>query len=82
MDWFAEEGYAVWGLFWLAAFFAALIYLRRNPDSVGARIFFTLVPFTDPTDRTPTSLTPRAIVLWLIGMLIVLLAVLFVPGFA
>lgn len=82
MDWIAQSLYFVWGLICLVAVIAALIYFRRNPEAPGARLFFRMVPFSDPTGTTPTGLTPRAVVLWLLGMLIVLLAFLFVAGFA
>jgi hypothetical protein len=63
-------------------FIGAGIYFWRNPDAKGARIYFWLVPFSDPTCRTATGLTRRAVILWFIGLAIVLLAILFVPGFA
>ena len=82
MDWVAQNWHIPWGVFCLAVFIGAGIYYRRNPDASGARVYFRLVPFSDPTGRTPTGLTPRAVIIWLIGLAIVLLAILFVPGFA
>lgn len=82
MDWIAQSWHVVWGLICLAAMIAALVHFRRNPQAPGARLFFRMVPFSDPTGTTQTGLTPRAVVLWLFGVLIVLLAFLFVPGFA
>jgi hypothetical protein len=82
MDWVAQNWHIPWGLFCLAVFIGAGIYFWRNSDAKGARIYFWLVPFSDPTGRTPTGLTRRAVILWFIGLAIVLLAILFVPGFA
>lgn len=82
MDWLAQNWHFVWGLVCLAVMIAALVHFRRNPEAPGARLFFRMVPFSDPTGATPTGLTSRAIVLWLFGVLIVLLAFLLVPGFA
>ena len=82
MSWIAQNWHLVWGLACLAAFIVLMIYSRRNPEAVGARAFFRLVPFADPTGRAPRGLTHRAVVLWLIGLLILLLAIIFVPGFA
>ena len=82
MEWISQNWYIAWGLFCLALFIVAAVYFRRNPDATGAKTFFWMVPFADPTGRTPTGLTPRAVVLWLVGLIICILAALFVPGFA
>ena len=82
MNWIIQNWYVIWGLFCLGIAIACWIHFRRNPAATGARVFFFLFPGADPTGRTPTGLTPRAIVLWFVGVLIVLLASLFVPGFA
>ena len=82
MEWIAQNWHVVWALIGVIAMIAALIHFRRNPDAPGARLFFRMVPFSDPTGTTPSGLTPRAVVLWLFGLLILLLAAFFVPGFA
>ena len=81
MSWIAEYWYVVWALVCLAGIIAAGTHFWRNPEATGARIFFLMFPFADPTGRTPTGFTPRALVLWLMGLLILVLASLLVPGF-
>jgi hypothetical protein len=82
MEWISQNWYIIWGLACLVFFISAAVYFRRNPDATGAQTFFWMVPFSDPTGRTPTGLTPRAVVLWLVGLIICILAAIFVPGFA
>ena len=82
MDWIIQNWYVVWGLLCFVAVVACWLHFRRNPEAPGARAFFWLFPGSDPTGQTPTGLTPRAIVLWVVGILIVLAANLFVPGFS
>lgn len=79
MKWLSLNWYIVSGL--LGLFFTAVAYIhfRRNPEATGASVFFFLFPRADPTGRTPTGLTQRAVVLWFFGVLILLLARLFLP---
>ena len=86
MSWIIQNWYVVWGLLCLVAVFAAGIHFRNNPETKGARVFFFLVPVADPTILDPKStnpfrFTPRALLLFALGLLILLLAALFVPNF-
>ncbi len=72
MHWLAENWWIVLGVFNIAIFVIALVHYRRNPEAPGARSFFKRAPLFDPTGKTPTGWTPRALLLWFVGMLIVL----------
>ncbi len=79
MKWLGQNWYIVSGLLGLIFTVAAYIYFRRNPEAPGASVFFFLFPSTDPTGQTPSGLTQRAIILWIVGVLILLFARLFLP---
>ena len=82
MNWLAENWYVAWALLCAAAIFGGAVHFRRNPEASGAKAFFWLFPRLNPGYKISSELTPLAIVLWCIGILIVLLAIIFVPGFA
>jgi len=82
MKWLAENWYIAWSLLFLAVFIGARIYYGRNPEAPGAKAFFDMYPAGDPTGKTETGLTKRAVVLWLIGAFIVLLVFVFAPGYS
>ena len=87
MEWLIQHWYALCGMFGLGAALLAAIHYRKNPETTSARIFFSLFPIADPkifdfTSTNPNRPTGRALVLVAIGLFIVLLAILFVPGFA
>lgn len=86
MNWIIKYWYVVWGLLGLVAVVVAGVHFRNHPERKGARIFFLLFPVADPTILEPTSTnpfrpTPLAFLLFAIGILILLLAMLFVPNF-
>jgi hypothetical protein len=82
MTWLAQNWHLVWALFCLAVLSALIVHWRRNPEGRAARAFFYFVPIADPTGRASPQLTRRALVLFALGLLILLLAAIFVPGFA
>jgi hypothetical protein len=81
MAWLAQNWHTVWALFCLAVLSAFVIHWRRNPEGRAARAFFYFFPFADPTGRASPQVTPRAVILFGFGLLILLLVALFVPGF-
>jgi len=81
MAWLAENGHTVWALFCLAVLSTLIVRWRRNPESRAARAFFYFLPFADPTGRASPQVTPRALILFALGLLILLLAAIFVPRF-
>ena len=82
MEWLAKNWHIAWALLVLVAFVVARIYYGRNPEAPGAKSFFHMYPYGDPTGKAPTGFTKRALVLWLFGLFIVLLIYLFVPGYS
>lgn len=82
MNWLTEHWYVAWAVLCAAAILVGAVRYRRNPDATGAKAFFWLFPRLDPNYKVSSETTPLAIVLWCIGVLIVLVAILFVPGFA
>jgi len=82
MAWLAQNWHLVWALFCLAVLSALIAHWRRNPDGRAARAFFYFVPFADPTGRASPQLTLRALLLFAFGLLILLLAAIFMQGFA
>ena len=82
MGWLAENWHIAWALFCAAVIAVGTVYFRRNPEGPGARAFFRIFPRFNPVQDRFKELTPRAIVLWIAGLVIVVLAILFVPGFA
>lgn len=57
----------------------AYVHFRQKPEAPEARYFFFLFLPADPIRRRPFGLTPRAIVLWLIGFFIAVIATIFMP---
>jgi hypothetical protein len=82
MGWLAENWYIAWALFCAAVIAVATLHFRRNPEGSGARAFFRIFPRRSSAYDGFKELTPRALVLWIAGLVIVVLAILFVPGFA
>ena len=82
MGWLAENWYIAWALFCAAVIAIGTVYFRRKPEGPGARAFFRIFPRLDPAHDRFKELTPRAMVLWTLGIAIVVLSILFVPGFA
>ena len=82
MGWLAENWYIAWALLCAAAVAVAAVHFRRHPEGPGARGFFRIFPRLDPAYNPSKELTPRSIVLWSAGLLIILLAILFIPGCA
>jgi hypothetical protein len=79
MKWLSQNWYIFSGLLGLALIVAAYLYFRRNPEARGASAFFFLFPRADPTGQTPGGLTHRAVILWIVSVLILLIARLIVP---
>ena len=82
MAWLVQNWTLVWALFCLAVLSALIVHWRRNPEGRAARAFFYFVPFADPTGRASPQLTLRALLLFAFGLLILLLAAIFMQGFA
>jgi hypothetical protein len=81
MPWLAQNWHWVWALVCLAALTALVVHWRRRPEGRAARAFFYLFPFADPTGRAAPQVTLRAIAFFVLGLLILLLAAILVPGF-
>ena len=79
MKWLFQNWYIAWGLICVAVVIVAYVHFRHKPEAPGARFFFFLFPPADPIRRRPSGLTPHAIVLWLIGFFIVVIATIFMP---
>jgi hypothetical protein len=82
MGWLAKNWYIAWALFCAAVIALGTVYFRRKPEGPGARAFFRIFPLLDPAYARFKELTPRAIVLWTVGIVIVVFSIVFVPGFA
>jgi hypothetical protein len=81
MSWLLENWQQALGTLWLVAIGLAALYFHHHPEASCARIAFFLVPFANP-NRPPLPPSGRlAPFLVLFGLLIVLMAMLFVPGF-
>jgi hypothetical protein len=81
MDWLSENWQYVLGVLWLATYFVVVFYFRRHPDARGARVVFFLEPWANPNRQRPPFPGRRTFFLWAFGVLIVLVAIFFVPGF-
>jgi hypothetical protein len=81
MPWLVENWQHVLGVLWLVAVLFVVFYFHHHPEASGAQFVFFLVPSANP--NRPRSPLPgrRALLLWAFGLLIVLMAILFVPGF-
>ena len=79
MKWLFQNWYIAWGLICVVVVIVAYVHFRHKPEAPGARFFFFLFPPADPIRRRPSGLTPHAIVLWLIGFFIVVIATIFMP---
>jgi len=82
MTWLAQNWHLVWALFCFAVLSGFIVHWRRNPEGRAARAFFYFIPFADPTGRASPQVTLRALLLFVFGLLMLLLAAIFVPGFA
>ena len=81
MKWPFQNWYIAWGLMCVVVVvvIVAYVHFRQKPEAPEARYFFFLFLPADPIRRRPTGLTPRAIVLWLIGFFIAVIATIFMP---
>ena len=79
--WFAENWWVIWGVVGSAAYIAYRVHRRDGDESLPVRLLDTLVPVLDAKSEERRQLTPRAFVLFGVGVLIILAAILFVPGF-
>ena len=81
MKWPFQNWYIAWGLICVVVVvvIVAYVHFRQKPEEPEARYFFFLFLPADPIRRRPTGLTPRAIVLWLIGFFIAVIATIFMP---
>jgi hypothetical protein len=81
MSWLVENWRHILGVLWLVAVFLVVFYFYRHPEAAGARIVFFLVPSANPNRPRPALPGLRALLLWALGLFIVLMTILFVPGF-
>ena len=81
-EWLAQYWYVVIGVVGAATCIGVRMYRREGSESFGTRLLYTIAPVLDPNSEERKSLTPRALVLFAIGLLIVGLLILFVPGFS
>jgi hypothetical protein len=77
MNWLIKNWYILWSLVSLVIIYFIALHFRKNQNSKAARLFFTLLPFTDPTISDPNSknpfrLTPRAVIIMAAGIVIIL----------
>ena len=81
VEWLKTNWFIVWGIVGAAALFTW--QFKRQPDDVPVttRIIRVLVPSLDPEQRKDSGLTLRAVVLWLLAIVILVLARIFVPSF-
>jgi hypothetical protein len=57
----------------LPGYVAARVRMRGGDETLAARVLYVVVPVLDAKSAERRSLTPRAFVLWLIGMVIVVI---------
>jgi hypothetical protein len=67
--WLADNWYVVWGILATLGVVAWRVGSDKRDLSLGQRLRFALMPQADPD--VPSSLTPRAIVFVVIGLLLV-----------
>jgi hypothetical protein len=79
--WLVQYWWLIWGIAGSAAFIAYRVRRRGGDESLPRRLLHVLVPASDPDSEERKQLTPRALLLFGVGLLIVLLFAIFVPGF-
>jgi hypothetical protein len=79
--WFIQNWWLVWGIVGSAAYIGYRVRSRGGDESLPRRVLYALAPVLDPESEERKQLTPRAVFLFVVGLLILLLLMLFVPGF-
>lgn len=78
IEWFIRYWYLVFSIGGSVLYVAWQVRSNRANLPIGKKMFFTLAPVLDPNSDSKRSLTPRAIWLAIIGVLLALLASLLV----
>ena len=78
--WLSENWWLIWMVLASAVMVGAGLLARRSPNKRSSRIVFALFPAFNP-ELQRRKVTPLSMWLVALGILIVLLAALFMPGF-
>jgi hypothetical protein len=68
--WLADNWYVIVGPAGAAAIIAYRVHGRGGDEPLGRRIAYSMFPVLDPLSPERRSLTPRALVLFAIGVII------------
>lgn len=80
--WITENWWWFWGIAGGIAYITYKVHKRGGNESLHTRILYVFVPALDPKSERRDQLTPRALLLLGIGLLILLAAMFLVPGFS
>lgn len=78
--WFANNWWWAWSIVGVCAYIAYRTHRRGGDEALPVRVLYALAPVLDAKSEERRQLTPRALILFGIGLVVVLAAVLFVPG--
>lgn len=70
MAWLSENWWMVWGIGGGLGYIAYRVYARGGEESLGVRMLYAFAPVLDPNSSERRQLTPRALVLFGIGLLL------------
>lgn len=80
IEWFRQNWYLITGIGGAAVFIAVRMHRDGVEGPFVRRLLYAIMPVLNPYSSERKSLTPRAIVLALVGLLIVAVVSLIVPG--
>ena len=81
-QWLAANWWWVWALVGGSGFVAYRVHRRGGEESMPVRVLYALFPVLDPNSEERRQLTPRAVILVGLGLIIIAIASLLVPGFS
>jgi hypothetical protein len=79
-SWIANNWWWVWPIVVAVAYITYRVRSRGEGEPVSRGVY-AVFPVLDPNGTEQRQLTPRVVGLFAIGLVIILVAVLFVPGF-
>ena len=82
MTWITQYWYLIFGIVGGASFIVIRMRRRGGAEPFLTRLLYSIVPLLDPQSEERKSLTPRALVLFVVALAILALVILFVPGFS
>ena len=76
--WLADNWYVITGIVGGVALIAYRVHERGGDEPLPRRVLYVFAPIVDPKSERKLELSPLALVLWMIGMIILVVAFLII----